>query len=109
LGVVVTIIGPGVSMAFTGVQLAINDSAPDPHVVGTLNALAMSFASAVRAVVPGAATALYAIGVRGQILYGHLAWAILIPLAMAFTVVCLYIPEGKRSSKDNDEENEDES
>ncbi|SPJ73070.1 related to tetracycline resistance protein (probable transport protein) [Fusarium torulosum] len=109
LGAVVTIVGPGVSMAFTGVQLAINDAAPDPHVVGTLNALAMSFASAVRAIVPGAATAIYAIGVRGQILYGHLAWVILIPLAMAFTVACLYIPEGKRSSKDNDEENEDES
>ncbi|KAF5002590.1 hypothetical protein FGRMN_274 [Fusarium graminum] len=109
LGVVVTVVGPGVSMAFTGVQLALNDAAPDPHVVGTLNALAMSFASAIRAVVPGAATAIYSIGVRGQILYGHLAWAILIPIAVAFTIVCLYIPEGKRTSKNNDEENDDQS
>ncbi|RGP79275.1 hypothetical protein FLONG3_2616 [Fusarium longipes] len=109
LAVIVTVFGPGVSMAFTGVQLALNDAAPDPQVVGTLNALALSLASGIRAIVPGVATAIYAIGVRGQILGGHLAWVILIPFAMAFAVVCEKIPEGKRPSRSNDEETEGQS
>ncbi|KAK2680087.1 MFS transporter superfamily [Fusarium oxysporum f. sp. vasinfectum] len=109
LGAVVTIVGPGVSMAFTGVQLALNDVAPDPHFLGTLNALALSLASGIRAIVPGAATAIYAVGVRGQIFWGHLAWVIMIPCAVGFTVACQYIPEGKKSSKDDNEDDENES
>ncbi|KOS21764.1 putative peptide/nitrate transporter [Escovopsis weberi] len=42
IGLASAIIGPGVSMAFTGVQLAVNDVSPNPHVLGTLNALAMT-------------------------------------------------------------------
>ncbi|KAG9505255.1 hypothetical protein J7337_002221 [Fusarium musae] len=109
LGAVVTVVGPGVSMAFTGVQLALNDVAPDPHFLGTLNALALSLASGIRAIVPGAATAIYAVGVRGQIFWGHLAWVIMIPCAVGFTVACQYIPEGKKSSKDDNEDDENES
>ncbi|KAM0436626.1 hypothetical protein ACHAPT_002334 [Fusarium lateritium] len=108
IGSVVAIVGPGVSMAFTGVQLAVNDVAPDSHVLGTLNALALTLSSAVRSIVPGAATAIYAVGVRGQILWGHLAWVILIPLAVTFAVSCEYLPEGRRSTKDDDENEENE-
>ncbi|PTD09483.1 hypothetical protein FCULG_00008835 [Fusarium culmorum] len=106
LTAVASVVGPGVSMAFTGVQLALNDAAPDPKVVGTLNALALSLASGIRAVVPGVATAIYAVGVRGQIFGGHLAWVVLIPFAMAFAVACNMVPEGKRPAQSNDEENE---
>ncbi|CAF3470670.1 hypothetical protein SNK03_007827 [Fusarium graminearum] len=106
LAAVVSVVGPGVSMAFTGVQLALNDAAPDPKVVGTLNALALSLASGIRAIVPGVATAIYAVGVRGQIFGGHLAWVVLIPFAMAFAVACNMVPEGKRPAQSNDEENE---
>ncbi|KAF4341010.1 tetracycline resistance protein (probable transport) [Fusarium beomiforme] len=109
VGGVVTVVGPGVSMAFTGVQLALNDVAPDPHFVGMLNALALSLASGIRAIVPGAATAIYAVGVRGQIVWGHLAWVIMIPCAIGFTVACQYIPKGKRTSKNDDEGDENES
>ncbi|RSM17749.1 hypothetical protein CDV31_003356 [Fusarium ambrosium] len=107
-GAVVAVIGPGVSMAFTGVQLAVNDVAPDSHVLGTLNAVALTLSSGIRSIVPGAATAIYAIGVRGQILWGHLAWVILIPLAAAFAVACEYLPEGRRP-KDDEENDENES
>ncbi|KAJ4141639.1 hypothetical protein NW768_000855 [Fusarium equiseti] len=109
LATVVTVFGPGVSMAFTGVQLALNDAAPDPHVVGTLNALALSLASGIRAIVPAVATSIFAIGVRDQIFQGYLAWVVLIPFAMAFAVVCEKIPEGKQPVRNNDEENEGQS
>ncbi|KAF5026688.1 hypothetical protein F66182_1237 [Fusarium sp. NRRL 66182] len=109
LGALVAVVGPGVSMAFTGVQLALNDVAPDPHVVGTLNALALSFSSGIRAIVPGAATAIYAVGVRGQIVCGHLAWVILVPLAMGFAVGCEYLPEGKRPARSSHQDNESQS
>ncbi|KFG84622.1 hypothetical protein MANI_020009 [Metarhizium anisopliae] len=88
LGSVVAFVGPGVSMAFTGVQLALNDVSPAPQQLGTLNAIALTCTSAIRSVVPGVASAVYAVGVRHQILWGHLAWVILIPISMALTV-CL--------------------
>ncbi|KAF4961872.1 hypothetical protein FSARC_10012 [Fusarium sarcochroum] len=109
VGTLIAVIGPGVSMSFTGVQLALNDVAPEPHDVGALNALAMSISSGVRAIVPGAATAIFAVGVRGQIFWGHLAWLILVPVAMGFAVACLYLPEGKRPSRNTEEDNENHS
>ncbi|CAM1505160.1 Fc.00g107970.m01.CDS01 [Cosmosporella sp. VM-42] len=105
LGSLVAVIGPGVSMAFTGAQLALNDVSPNSQVLGTLNALALTFSSGIRAIVPGAATAIYAIGVRGQIFWGHLAWVILVPLAAAYAVACNWLPKG-RPIKDDDEDEE---
>ncbi|KAK7403483.1 hypothetical protein QQX98_010762 [Neonectria punicea] len=106
LGPVVAIVAPGVSMAFIAVQLAINDVSPNSHVLGTLNALALTLSSAIRAIVPGAATAIYAVGVRYHILGGHLAWVILIPLAVAFAVGCNYLPKDKQIPKNDNEEEE---
>ncbi|KAL6909134.1 major facilitator superfamily domain-containing protein [Trichoderma evansii] len=99
MAVVVAFIGPGVSMAFTAVQLALNDVSPNPHVMGTLNALAMTAASAIRSFVPGVSTAIFAIGVRDQILWGHLVWAILIPIAMSLSIFVQWLPEDKQSHK----------
>lgn len=96
---VVAFVGPGVSMAFTAVQLALNDVSPNPHVMGTLNALAMTAASAIRSFVPGVSTAMFAIGVRNQILWGHLVWAILIPIAMSLSIFVRWLPEDKESHK----------
>ncbi|KAF7563994.1 hypothetical protein G7046_g122 [Stylonectria norvegica] len=104
LGSIIAVIGPGVSMAFTGVQLALNDVSPNSHVLGTLNALALTYSSGIRAIVPGAATAIYAVGVRGQIFWGHLAWVILIPVAVAFAVVCRWLPKGKLIPKEDEDE-----
>ena len=96
LGSIVAVIGPGVSMAFTGAQLALNDVSPNSQLLGTLNALALTFSSGIRAIVPGTATAIFAIGVRDQILRGYLAWVILVPLAVAYGFCCKWLPEGKK-------------
>lgn len=82
VGCVVVFIGPGVSMVFTGVQLALNSASPTPHLLGTLNAVALTYSSVIRSIVPAVATAVYAVGVRRQILWGHLAWIILIFISM---------------------------
>ncbi|TFA98228.1 putative peptide/nitrate transporter [Trichoderma ghanense] len=99
VALVVAFVGPGVSMAFTAIQLALNDVSPNPHVMGTLNALAMTAASAIRSFVPGVSTAMFAIGVRNQILWGHLVWAILIPIAMSLSIFVRWLPEDKQSHK----------
>ncbi|KAH6606900.1 hypothetical protein Trco_006053 [Trichoderma cornu-damae] len=104
---VVAFIGPGVSMAFTAVQLALNDVSPNPHVMGTLNALAMTAASAIRSFVPGVSTALFAIGVRNQIFWGHLVWVVLIPIAMALPIFVRWLPEDKQSHKIPHDEDDD--
>ncbi|VUC20649.1 unnamed protein product [Clonostachys rosea] len=108
LGAISAIIGPGVSMSFTGVQLALNEVTPSHRVLGTLNAIALTGASAIRSLAPGVATAVYAIGVRNQILGGQLAWAILIPIACIFTVGSRWLPDNKRpQSSDDNTEDED--
>ncbi|KAL6867025.1 MFS general substrate transporter [Trichoderma novae-zelandiae] len=104
----VAFVGPGVSMAFTAVQLALNDVSPNPHVMGTLNALAMTAASAIRSFVPGVSTAIFAVGVRNQIFRGHLVWAILIPIAMSLSIFVRWLPEDKQSHKKILSEEEDE-
>ncbi|KAM3562572.1 hypothetical protein ARSEF4850_002708 [Beauveria asiatica] len=96
VGPLAAVVGPGVSMAFTGVQLALNDAAPDPHVMGTLNGIALTLASALRSFVPGLTTALYAVGVREQILRGHLAWVVLIPVSMLMLIVIPRLPNDKQ-------------
>ncbi|KAM3515323.1 hypothetical protein MY11210_001064 [Beauveria gryllotalpidicola] len=92
VGPLAAVVGPGVSMAFTGVQLALNDASPDPHVMGTLNGIALTLASALRSFVPGLTTALYAVGVREQILRGHLTWVVLIPMSMLMLIVIPMLP-----------------
>ncbi|KAH7329467.1 major facilitator superfamily domain-containing protein [Stachybotrys elegans] len=92
---VIAVVGPGVAMAFTAVQLAINDASPDTHVLGTLNALALTSSCAIRAVAPGVATALYAAGVSNNILWGQLAWVVLIPLSTLFFAYLKWLPDDK--------------
>lgn len=105
IGGFIVVIGPGVSMAFTGAQLALNDVSPDSGVLGTLNAIALTGATAIRSFVPAVATTVYALGVRNQILGGHLAWVLMIPLAAVFTVGARWMPEDKKTKpKPNDEE-----
>lgn len=96
VAVFVVFFGPGVSMAFTGAQLALNDISPDQHVLGTLNAIALTGSSAIRSVAPAVATAVYAIGVRNHVFGGHLAWILMIFLALVFTVGARWLPDDKK-------------
>ena len=82
IGAITAVTGPGLMMAFTSCQLALNDVAPTSQAIGMLNVLALTASSATRTVGPGMATVIYAIGVRGQILLGNLVWAVLIPIAL---------------------------
>ncbi|KAJ3482303.1 hypothetical protein NLG97_g7605 [Lecanicillium saksenae] len=108
IGPLAAIVGPGVSMAFTAVQLALNDASPDPHVMGTLNGIALTIASGLRSFTPGLTTALYAIGVRDQILHGQLAWAVLMPMSLLMWVVIPRLPNDKQpaATADSDEESD---
>jgi hypothetical protein len=98
--------GSGVSMAFTCVQLALNDIAPSPTTLGTLNALALTLNSAIRAVAPAFFASIFATGVRLRWLDGHLVWILLILLGLGLCVAVRWLPkqaEGK-IRKDDDEE-----
>ncbi|KAF2841362.1 MFS general substrate transporter [Patellaria atrata CBS 101060] len=85
-------VGSGVSMAFTAVQLALNDISPSPQTLGTLNALALAANSGVRTVAPSLATSLFALSVREQILGGYLVWAILVALGVALVGTVRWLP-----------------
>ncbi|GAW19401.1 hypothetical protein ANO14919_088870 [Xylariales sp. No.14919] len=97
-------IGPGVSMAFTGVQLALNDVSPSHETLGTLNALALTMSSGLRSFSPALFASLFAVGVGSQFFYGYLAWIILVVLALGFTISTRFLPETSEKLPGNEEE-----
>ncbi|PFH63207.1 hypothetical protein XA68_16646 [Ophiocordyceps unilateralis] len=105
VGGLVATIGPGVNMGSTCVQLIIQDVSPDARYVGVMNALALTLASAIRSFAPAVSTAIFAFGVRNHILFGHLAWALLIPLSAALIAMsALVSDETARPESNSDEE-----
>ncbi|KAK1834234.1 MFS general substrate transporter [Podospora conica] len=86
-------VSSGVSMSFTAIQLALNDVSPSPAVLGTLNALALSLITGVRAFSPALFASLYAVGARTQWLGGYAIWVLMTAIALGFTVVSRYLPD----------------
>ncbi len=92
-------LGSGVSMSFTAIQLVLNDVTPSPEVMGTLNAVALTLVSGIRAFSPALFASLFAASVRSGVLEGHLIWIFMVALAMGFTVVSRWVPEpGKKGT-----------
>lgn len=75
------------------VQLFINDIAPTSAVLGTVNALALTVNSGVRAVMPIAATSVFYAGIKWGWADGHLVWFIFILGGLGLIVACAFIPE----------------
>ncbi|KAF9871187.1 major facilitator superfamily transporter [Colletotrichum karsti] len=86
-------LGSGVSMSFTGIQLALNDVSPSPQVLGTINALALTGISVIRAFSPALFTSLFAIGARTQFLWGEAIWVLLILLILPYIYAVRHLPE----------------
>ncbi|KAF2491802.1 putative tetracycline-efflux transporter [Lophium mytilinum] len=100
-------LGSGVAMAFTAVQLALNDISPSHKEFGTLNALALATSSGTRAVIPAIATSIFAVSVGEQIAAGHLFWLVLIATSLMYAVAVRWLPknaEGKYYKKVDDED-----
>lgn len=87
------VLGAGVSQAFTAVQLALNDISPTPAALGTLNAVALTLVSGLRAVAPALFASLFATGARTQALGGYLIWLILIVMTIGTAILTWYLPE----------------
>lgn len=96
---VALVFGCGVSMSFTAIQLALNDVSPSPRVLGTLNALALTGSSGLRAFCPALFTTLYALGARTQLAGGYAIWIFLALLASGLSFVAKYLPEPKQAHK----------
>ncbi|GKT56468.1 major facilitator superfamily transporter [Colletotrichum tofieldiae] len=92
-------IGSGVSMSFTGIQLALNDVSPSPQFLGTLNALALTGTSVIRAFTPALFTSLFAIGARTQYLWGYAIWVLMIALATGLIFAVRQLPEAEDLNK----------
>jgi len=89
----VIVLGSGCSMAFTAVQLAVNDISPSPVMLGTLNGIALSLSSGMRAFAPGLFTSIYAAGVDNQILGGQLCWLVLIAVTLVYGGSLYWLPK----------------
>jgi MFS family permease len=95
----VLVLGCGVSMSFTAIQLLVNDVSPSPRVLGTLNALALTCMSLLRAVCPASFTSLFAIGAGTQLAGGYAIWILLALLATPLSYVVRYLPDRKKAHK----------
>ena len=80
-------------MSFTAIQLALNDVAPSPQVLGTLNGLCLAMASGVRSFSPALFASLFAVNARTQWVWGHAIWILLMIIAFGFTVVSRRMPD----------------
>lgn len=96
-------LGPGVSMAFTGAQLALNDVSPSHETLGMLNALALTLTSGLRSFCPALFASLFAIGAGNQFFYGYFVWVILVILALGFTVSTRFLPETSEKQQPENE------
>jgi hypothetical protein len=79
--------------------LAVNDISPTPEDFAKVNSLSLVFAMAVRTVAPVLASSVYAIGVEGQILRGHLGWAAMFAFALVNLVLMRWFPKTPKKDK----------
>ncbi|KAI1078659.1 MFS general substrate transporter [Whalleya microplaca] len=101
-------VGPGISMAFTGVQLALNDVSPSPETLGVLNALALTLVSGLRSFSPALFASLFAVSAKSGILWGYMVWVVMVLLALGFTVSTRYLPEASENDAASSDESERE-
>ncbi|KAK4465597.1 protein zinc induced facilitator-LIKE 1 [Cladorrhinum samala] len=95
-------LGCGVSMSFTAIQLALNDVSPSPVTLGTLNAVALSLVSGVRAFSPALFSSLFAVSVKTQWLWGYAIWVLMVIIALAFTIISRYMPDYEALKKERE-------
>ncbi|XP_014561992.1 hypothetical protein COCVIDRAFT_85609 [Bipolaris victoriae FI3] len=88
----------GVSMAFTSVQLALNDISPSPETLGTLNAIAIAFQCGLRSLGPAIATSIYALSVKYNILWGQLFWLTQVALVFGLYALLPMLPAKVRGA-----------
>lgn len=93
LGAVCIFFGSAVAMSFACVQLCLNDIAPSPSTLATLNAVALTVNSGLRAVAPVGVASLYAVGVKGGWAHGHFGWGVLVVMAVLLNVSVRWLPE----------------
>jgi hypothetical protein len=92
-------------------QLAVNDISPMQSSLGTINGLALSLSSGVRAFTPALFLSIFAIGVRKQILDGQLIWLIMIIMTLIYGTAIQWLPEkahGRQKVKPNNGDQADE-
>jgi hypothetical protein len=91
------------------VQLCLNDVAPSPSTLATLNAVALTANSGIRALAPVGMTSLYAVGIKGGWVDGHLGWICLVTMGVLLNASVRWLPasaEGdiRGAAKVDDEE-----
>jgi hypothetical protein len=67
--------------------------APTPSSLGTINGMALSVSSGVRAFTPALFLSIFAFGVGHQILQGQLIWLVLTVVVMVFGAALFWFPE----------------
>jgi hypothetical protein len=108
-GASTVVLGSGVAMSFVCVQLCLNDVAPSPSTLATLNAVALTVNSALRAIAPIGMASLYSVGIKGGWFHGQLGWIVLVVLGLLLNVSVRWLPgsvEGDLHSKATDDDEE---
>lgn len=73
-------------------QLLINDMSPSSSTLGTVNGIALTLVSGLRAVAPALFASIFATGARSQALGGYLVWLVLCILVILYAMIVRYLP-----------------
>lgn len=74
-------------------QLMLNDIAPNSASLGTLNALALTCATGLKAICPALFASIFATGARTQIMDGYFIWFIMVLLGLGLVAAVQGLPE----------------
>jgi hypothetical protein len=94
-------------MYVAAVQLALNDISPTPETLGTLNAVALTLMSGLRAFAPVAFSSLFAFEANAQVMNGYLVWFILLTMTAVNAIALKWLPknaEGRIKSRSDETE-----
>jgi hypothetical protein len=90
-----TMFGSGVSIAFTSVQLLINNASP-PGALGTVNGFALTLMSLIRTIAPATMTSIFAFGVEHNVMGRYLAWFVMWTVATLGIGISALAPRDER-------------
>lgn len=101
-------IGSGVAIAFTACQLAVNEAAPSPDLLGTLNGVVLVIQPGIRAIAPSLFSSLHATGVKKHILGGQLGMLVLTVLAASYFFIASLLPKPEKKPALADDNHDEE-
>ncbi|KAH8915985.1 MFS general substrate transporter [Atractiella rhizophila] len=95
------------NMVYACNMILVNAAAPSPSLLGTMNGIAQSVASGMRALGPAASTSLFALSVQKNVMDGKLVWVVFSTIAAGAFGTSWLLHDERTDDEKKDEEREE--